>query len=243
MRTYIRHRRKTGLIAALAVLAVIAVTVVSLRITEVKVSGNTRYTAEEIEQTIFDSSISRNAAYCYFQYQFRPHKKLPFVEDYRIVFRGPNEVEIIVYEKSMVGYVSYMNSNLYFDKDGIIVESTSEILPGIPKIEGLKFGHVVLHEPLPVENKDIFEDILNLTQILSLYEIHADGIRYQSGGRAVVTVGNLRVELGDKKDMNGKIAELSDIIREYSDLDGTLYLDTYDETNSNPMYRFQKNEP
>ena len=43
MRTYIRHRRKTGLIAALAVLAVIAVTVVSLRITEVKVSGNTRY--------------------------------------------------------------------------------------------------------------------------------------------------------------------------------------------------------
>ena len=46
MRTYIRHRRKTGLIAALAVLAVIAVTVVSLRITEVKVSGNTRYTAE-----------------------------------------------------------------------------------------------------------------------------------------------------------------------------------------------------
>lgn len=60
---------------------------------------------------------------------------------------------------------------------------------------------------------------------------------------AVVTVGNLRVELGDKKDMNGKIAELSDIIQEYSDLDGTLYLDTYDETNSNPMYRFQKNEP
>ena len=58
MRTYIRHRRKTGLIAALAVLAVIAVTVVSLRITEVKVSGNTRYTAEEIEQTIFDSPIS-----------------------------------------------------------------------------------------------------------------------------------------------------------------------------------------
>ena len=39
-------------------------------------------------------------------------------------------------KKCMVGYVSYMNSNLYFDKDGIVVESTSEILPGIPKIEG-----------------------------------------------------------------------------------------------------------
>ena len=40
---------------------------------------------------------------------------------------------------------------------------------------------------------------MNLTQILSLYEIHADGIRYQSGGQAVVTVGNLRVELGAKR--------------------------------------------
>ena len=57
MRTYIRHRRKAGLIAALAVLAVIAVTVVSLRITEVKVSGSTRYTAEEIEQIVFDLSL------------------------------------------------------------------------------------------------------------------------------------------------------------------------------------------
>ena len=45
-------------------------------------------------------------------------------------------MEIIVYEKSMVGYVSYMNSNLYFDKDGIIVESTSEILPGNTEVDG-----------------------------------------------------------------------------------------------------------
>ena len=80
---------------------------------------------------------------------------------------------------------------------------------------------------------------MNLTQILSLYEIHADGIRYQSGGQAVVTVGNLRVELGDKKDMNGKIAELSDIIQEYSDLDGNAvpgHITTKHKLQS--LYRF-----
>ena len=240
MRTYFRRRKKTGLIAALAVLAVLVITAVSLRITDVTVSGTTRYTPEQIEQTIFDSSLSRNTAYCYFQYRFRPHKTIPFVEDYKIVFRSPNEVEIIVYEKSLVGYVSYMNSNMYFDKDGIIVESTSETLPGIPKIQGLKLGHVVLHKPLPVENQNIFEDILNLTQVLSLYEIPTDGIRYRENGEAVLTVKNLRVELGSESEINGKISELHDIIEEYPDLDGTLYLDTYDETNTNPMYRFQK---
>lgn len=240
MGAFFKRRGKTGLIAALAVFAVLAVTAVSLRITEVKVSGNTWYTAEEIENTIFNSSLSRNTAYCYFQYRFRPHKSIPFVEDYKIVFRGPNEAEVIVYEKSLVGYVSYMNSNMYFDKDGIIVESTNETLPGVPKISGLRFGHVVLHEPLPVEDKEIFSEILNLSQVLSLYEIPADEIRYRSGGDAVVTVGNLKVELGDESDINGKISELHDILKGYSDLDGTLYLDTYDENNSNPMYRFQK---
>ena len=31
-------------------------------------------------------------------------------------------MEVIIYEKSVVGYVSYMSSYMYFDKDGIIVE-------------------------------------------------------------------------------------------------------------------------
>lgn len=51
----------------------------------------------------------------------------------------------------------------YFDKDGIIVESTSETLPGVPKIAGLSFGHIVLHQPLPVEDISVFNEILNLT--------------------------------------------------------------------------------
>ncbi len=50
MRTYFRRRKKTGLIAALAVLAVLVITAVSLRITDVTVSGTTRYTPEQIEQ-------------------------------------------------------------------------------------------------------------------------------------------------------------------------------------------------
>ena len=78
------------------------------------------------------------------------HKTIPFVEDYKIVFRSPVNVEIITYEKSVVGYVSYMNSLMYFDKDGIIVESTNEKLEGIPMITGLRFGHIVLHKPLQV---------------------------------------------------------------------------------------------
>ena len=120
------------------------------------------------------------------------------------MFRSPSDVEVIVYEKSVVGYVSYMNSRMYFDKDGIIVESTSETLPGVPKIAGLSFGHIVLHQPLPVEDISVFDEILNLTQVLSVNEVAVDEIRFNKEKEATLQIRSLKVELGSNSEMNGE---------------------------------------
>ena len=140
-------------------------------------------------------------------------------------------MEIIVYEKSVVGYVSYMGSYMYFDKDGIIVESSSNKLEGIPWVTGLKFGHIALHQPLPVENTRIFDEILNLTQLLSTHEITASLI-----------LGDITVYLGSNDQMSGKISELKDQLPVLTGLSGTLYLDTYDEAETATSYRFVKNK-
>ena len=228
MRRVNKNRKKLVIAGIFLTVLLLLAVLFSVRIKSVTVSGNERYTDEQIESMIFDTKLSKNPVYCYYQYRFRPHKTIPFVEDYKIVFRSPVNVEIITYEKSVVGYVSYMNSLMYFDKDGIIVESTNDKLPGIPMISGLRFGQIVLHKPLPVEDARIFDEILNLTQVLEMY--------------ATLTVGELQVELGSNVQMNGKISELKDILNTYSALDGTLYLDTYDETNSNPSYRFEQDD-
>ena len=114
------------------------------------------------------------------------------MEDYRIVFHSPLDVEVIIYEKSIVGYVSYMSSYMYFDRDGIIVESSGDKLEGVPWITGLDFGQIVLYKPLPVEDPDIFQEILNLTQQLSLYEIPVDRIAYDSQGQATLYIRRWR---------------------------------------------------
>ena len=131
-----------------------------------------------------------------------------------------------------------MSSYMYFDKDGIIVESSSEQLPGVPVITGLEFGHIVLHQPLPVADQDIFGEILNLTQVLNVSDIQVDKINYNSYNEAELVMGDITVELGNSDSLDGKIAELHDIMTELTGLSGTLYLDTYDETNSSPTYRF-----
>ena len=55
---------------------------------------------------------------------------------------APDTIKIIVYEKALTGYVRFMDTYMYFDKDGYVVESS-----------GIK-GHV-LHALIPVFQREI----------------------------------------------------------------------------------------
>ena len=77
--------------------------------------------------------------------------------------------------------------------------------------------------------------------LLSVNEVAVDEIRFNKEKEATLQIRSLKVELGSNSEMNGKLSELTDILRDYPDLSGTLYLDSYDESNANPMYRFDKN--
>ena len=232
-----RHKIILVLVSVILLFAILGV---SLSVSKVTVTGNKSYTAEQIEQLVFPTRMSRNCVACLVREMMGKKRDIPFVQDYKISFTGPAEVEVIVYEKSIVGYVSYMSSRMYFDKDGIIVESANQRLPGIPEITGLHFGQIVLYRELPVENRRIFSMILNLTQTLSTFEIPVDVIRYDKDLNATLNIGTVSVLLGGANDMNGKLSELSNILPRIKDLDGTLDLSDYDPTVPNRMYSFRR---
>jgi len=234
-----KREERTGLMVAIIAGLILVIVLLSVNISTITVTGNQRYSDEQMTEILFPDRASRNVVYCYLKNRFQEHEKIPFVEDYKIAFQDPFSVEVIVYEKSVVGYVSYMSSFMYFDKDGIIVESANNKLEGIPWITGLEFGHIVLYQKLPVESREIFEEILNLTQILSIYNLQVDKIQYNRFGEATLYVADIEVILGSNEDLNGKIATLGDILPELKGRKGTLYLDTYDETNSSAMYSFK----
>lgn len=132
---------------------------------------------------------------------------------------------------------------MYFDKDGIVVESSSNQLEGVPWITGLDFGQIVLHRALPVEDKNVFEEILNLTQQLSTYEIAVDRIKYDTHGQATLFIGQMEVTLGDNSDIDGKISTLNDILTaqpHLTEISGTMRLENYSETNSRAGITFKK---
>lgn len=217
-----------------------AVVLLSVRVTKFEVRGNTRYTDEELVSMIYSGNWDTNSLYGFLKDKLRPHKEIPFVERYQVNWRSPFSVEIIVYEKGVVGYVDYMSSHMYFDKDGIIVESTGKLLEGVPRIVGLNFGSIVLYEPLPVADKQVFGDILNLTGALSAYGIQCDEISYDKLLHATLYIDELEVSLGGNEDMELKISTLNDMLPKLSGLSGELDLSAYSENSGNERYIFKK---
>ena len=211
-----------------------------VRIKDIKVKGNSWYTDSEIENLVFPTNVSRNSLLALVDKALNRKKSIPFVQDYSINFESPFSVELIIYEKSMVAGVEYMSSYLYFDKDGIVVESSAKKLDNIPVVKNLKTGDVVLYKKLPVENTEIFNDILNITQVLSVKGIKTEYIEYNSDKTVNLMIGEIRVELGEIYDLNSQISALMDILPKLKGLKGDLYLDTYNDNNSKGMYTFKK---
>lgn len=227
----------------MTVLLLALILLLSVHIQNITVTGSGRYSSGQIEELLFSGRWGRNSAYAYATARFRPHRQIPFVEDYKVVFHSPFDVEVIIYEKSIVGYVSYMSSYMYFDKDGIVVESSGSRLEGVPWITGMEFGRIVLYQALPVEDKGVFEEILNLTQQLSMYEIAVDRIQYDKNGQASLFIDQMEVTLGDNTDIDGKISTLSDILASQphlTQISGTMRLENYSESDSRAGITFKR---
>lgn len=226
------EKQNLGVWIAAAVILAVAILLLSVRVTSVTVTGSRRYTAQQMEQYLFPGKWGRNSACVYFNNRFKPRRQIPFVEDYKLVFHGPTNVEVIVYEKDIVGYVTDMSSYMYFDRDGIIVESSGSKLEGVPWITGLQFGQLILHRPLPVKDQTIFQDILNLTQQLSIHKLSVDRIEYNSHNEATLYMGEMEVTLGDDTNIDSKISVLNDILRDHPQLigmKGVIELENYND--------------
>ncbi len=232
--------KKLLLMGILVIVLLVAVILASARFQRYKVIGNTHYTEDQVLQMVFSDSWDTNSFYQLVREHTKSHKTLPFVEKYELHWLSPLSIEVIVYEKNVVGYVDYMSSHMYFDKDGIVVESTREQLSGIPKITGLSFGSIVLYQPLPVKNKAVFNDILNLTGALSGYQIQCDSIQYDDFLNATLRIGDLKVSLGQNENMEMKISTLNDILPKLAGRNGTLDLSTYTEHPDREEYIFRE---
>lgn len=227
------------LIASIAIvcLAAIALVVVSVfRVQNISVEGNVHYTSEEIEAMVLTDRLSYNSLYLSLKYRNREIRDIPFIETMSVRVDSPDSITIRVYEKSVAGYVEYMGRYMYFDRDGIVVESSETRTEGIPQVTGIRFDHVVLYEALPVKNTDIFQEILSITQMLSKHQITTDKIYFNESNEITLYFDNIRAKLG-KDNLEEKVMRLEQILPNLSGESGVLDLQNYSEDRKNVTFQ------
>lgn len=203
----------------------------------VYVDGNIHYSDDEIKEMIMGGVFGDNSLYLSHKYKNWEAKNIPFIDAITVEELAPDTIKITVYEKALAGYVKYLDTYMYFDKDGYIVENSSVRTTGIPQIIGLEFSYAVLGQPLPVEDKRVFEDVLTITKLLTKYELIADKILFEKG-EISLRFGELRVALGSERSrLENKIMDLPQFLKGLTGKKGVLHMETYDETHGKYVFK------
>lgn len=238
-----KKRRKIGLIIFLIFVLLIALAVLIVwkvfTVKEVKVEGNELYSSEQIEQLVLNDEYSWNSLYVVVKYSLWNMEDVPFLDTMEVSLEDPHTVRISVYEKGMLGcfYIDTIGQYAYFDKDGFVVETSSEEIPGIPKITGITCQEVVLYEQLPLEQEEVLDNLLNLTQILKKYDLLPQEIHYDENLEPTLTYYGTRVVVGSDEYLTQKVVRLSAIMPELAGLYGTLYLDSWTPDTTEIIYK------
>ena len=182
----------------------------------VYVEGNVHYTEDEIMEIVMSGPLGDNSLYLSLKYRDRGIQDIPFVDVMNVSILAPDTIKITVYEKALAGYVKYLDTYMYFDKDGYVVESSGIRTQGIPQITGLSFDHVVLGE--------------QLTKLLNKYSLAADKIYLHSSGDITIYFGQIKVSMGsDNSHIEDKLQLLPDFLEKLQGKSGTLQMENYEE--------------
>lgn len=208
---------------------------------KVEVAGNELYGQAVIESAILNDDYSWNSLYVYLKYRFCKAQEIPFVDTMEVKLKNPHTLQIDVYEKGMMGYlyISGIDENAYFDRDGFVVETSSEIIPDVPQIAGISCDEVVLYEKMPLDS-DKLREILKLTQTLKRNDLVPDMISYGGAEEPIAVYGDIEVIIGPTDTLTQKVARISRILPSLSGMKGTLHLENWTEDTTNIVFDKKK---
>ena len=225
-----KKKRKNILQVILGILIVLALAVLIIftvfKVKNVEVEGNKLYDAKVIEKAVL-----------FLKYKFVNTSEVPFVDTMEISLKDPQTLHIKVYEKGIMGYLylSSINKNVYFDKDGIVTELSDRVIEDTPQILGIDCKKVVQYEKLPIGSKRL-KQLLTLTQALKRNDLIPDSITYGVENEPVLTYGTVKVSMGSLEFLTQKVERLAKIKPQLQGMEGTLHLENWTEETTNIVF-------
>lgn len=230
-----------GIVGVLIVMLIILFTCFSIN--EIEVTGNKHYTDEQIKDFVLENGYIDNTILLMLKNKMQPVEDIPFIAKLDVEYVNVHKITITVYEKAMAGCVEYMNSYVYFDQDGYVLEISQRKLEDAPCISGMSFDTMELYEKLPIEDEDRFKTILTLTQLIQKYDLLIDSIRFTTENEIILQHKDIRVEVGDGSILERQLVDLGQILEGLKGKKGTLDMRDFEVMNGKASFRQEKESP
>ena len=225
------------LIALFVILILVLVIWKGFVVKDVKVEGNVLYDEVLIKETVLNDEYSWNSLYVLLKYTFVDAEELPFIDTMEVKMNHPQSLTITVYEKGMLGYmyVSGLAENVYFDKDGFVVETSKRVIDNVPRIDGIICEEIILYEQLPIDDQ-LLRQMLTLTQSLKREGLEPDSINYSVENEPILYYNKVAVRLGTMENLTLKVEHLSKILPAIMDMSGVLHMESWTEESKNIIF-------
>lgn len=234
-------KRKQILIAVLTILcltgilALIAIKGFTLQ--KVIVSGNELYSDEKIKESVLNDEYSWNTLYVMLKYRLSKMEEMPFVDEMELSLRSPHTLQIKVYEKAIIGCMKGNGQNVYFDKDGLVVEISERLIENVPKVEGITCKKMIVYEKLKLDNNDALSLLLMFSRQLQKYGLSPETITFGTDGNLSAAFGDITASIGDAQYLVEKAMRLDAILPQLDGKKGTLHLETWTPLNTDVTFR------
>ncbi|MDR3239737.1 MAG: FtsQ-type POTRA domain-containing protein [Clostridiales bacterium] len=184
------------------------------RIRNIEITGNQALSEEMVLQAL-GLTKSVNILFYNTRSAVRNIQKNQFLEKITLRKIPPSTISVNIQERQVCGYVPYMGSYLFIDKDGRVIHISSSFQEELPLVVGLRFSGFHLGELLEVNNQDAFDIIVILTRLFQKYELDDQMIGkmdVSDVNDVHLTAYNIDVAIGGLEDADAKIRTLKEII-------------------------------
>ena len=170
------------------------------QVDEVQVMGSSHYSEKQIRKMVLRGPLASNSVFAPLLYTKQNTKDVPFVEGYTVTRLNRHTICVSVKEKDIVGCIPYLDSYIYFDRNGIFVEGSTERDEKIPFFDGIKVKKVLHNEKLPIKDETVMNTAVALSTIFAKNDKVPDHIEFEDDGQISLVYG----EKWNKYERKGK---------------------------------------
>ena len=209
------------------------------KVDSVEIRGTSHYTDEEVKNMVLRGPMASNSVLAPLIYSTTNTDDIAYVDAFKVTQLNRNTICISVKEKKAVGCIRYLDSYIYFDRNGIFVEGSQNRDETVPYFDGIQVNSIVMDEKLDIRGDTVLNTAVALSTIFQKNDMIPDHIQFDSSYSISLIYGDVTVQLGKDVDLEEKMNRGIAILPRIQGKKGILHMESV-ATDSNTFEEEQE---